>query len=388
MDEVWYQATSGMEDAWLMMTDPQGYIAKKDREKDIKTSNMKSGGSRESIELTRFEVFSTILDPTYEPLIGTAELHNKGEFVANYIKLDVQAIWLNPDAENKNAEEPVGSVEMTSCGGGTITSSGDIASCEWGNKDSTEVVAAYPTEIKFASFKFSKDGWGILDDPKVIEEGEEDEGDLYEHGGETVKIRAAYDYNYNVNVSIPIEVIPMDEYQKLLRAREITLQDFTSEYTGGPVKASINSQKQPLRNEDQSLIRVSLLNEDKGNITGISNYRITVPTILNPGPLESSSFNNAECEEGRGWLSFSGGSCTEIDEVCYIDCKYTSGGTTPEGYVYAQIERDRFRTITFLISPQDVTETQITTQIIGTASYSYRTTKDISIQVAAGPFIS
>ena len=102
-------------------------------------------------------------------------------------------------------------------------------------------------------------------------------------------------------------------------------------------------------------------------------FNITVPRILNPQTIETSTFNNPECGEGRGW--------TCDNQICYIECEYTSGYGN-----YQEMSRQKFKTVTFLIKPSDIRDTRRTTQIIGTASYSYKTTKDTSVQIAAGPF--
>ena len=374
--DMWTQAQDQMELAWLYMTDPQAAIIRQNTDKQIKQSI--TGGTKQSIELSRYELFSFVLDPDKETLLGTVELENQGEFNADYIRLELSALWKDPEDETAKLEEPIPVTIQTTCS--ENAGSGNV--CSWNertNPDGSERPAAYPTEIKFASFKI--DDWGFL--AQCCDAEAEDcetsitsciMGTKYVHGGQTVKIRASYDYNYNVNVSMPVDVIPMEEYERLLRAREIQLVELTSEYSGGPVKATIYTLRQPIRNRDTSLIRVSLVNEGNGNITEITYFTIYVPQILfgdeGPQSLDSSTFTSC-----TGWQGPDG------NNNMFITCEYT-----PDNINYPEIEHNKFRTATFTISPDSVDQTQISTSILGVASYKYRTSKDINIPIAPGPF--
>jgi len=360
---MWSQATGGMSDAWSLLTNPAGYYQKQMEMQQVKKSVVKTGGTKQSIELSRFDLFSAVLDPSHEPLLGTIELENKGEFNANYINLEIQAFWKDPVSSE---ERPVGGLEKITCSGDTgdyDSGTGPPGYCKWSG-------TTYPTEIKFSTFKFTKVWTGTKSDGSPLDLAET-VNDTYVYGGKMVKIKANYDYNYNVNVSIPIEVIPFSLYTDLLQARQITLQELTSEYSGGPVKATIYSQKQPVRNGEDSLIRVSLVNEGSGNVTSIIGFTVYVPDILEPQALESSTFET--CTEGSVFTD------SERSGFKKIFCTYSK-------FSYPKIGPNDYRTAMFLIKPTQITENRKTTSIIGIASYNYKTTKSKDIQVAAVPF--
>ncbi|MFH0929565.1 MAG: hypothetical protein V1818_04425 [Candidatus Aenigmatarchaeota archaeon] len=372
LDDMLFQAQTGMADAWLMITNPQAAIAKQQQDKQASVS--KTTGSKRSIEVSRFELFSALLDPNQETLIGNIELENSGEFNADYINLDIEAFWKRTTASNVEPETSVGSLEPITCSSDSGSPVESTDSCYWGR-------VIYPTEIKFATFKFSRDGWGELGYCCPVDAENCDTptsscspGAVYAHSGETVKVRASYNYNYNVNVSIPIDVIPLNEYYRLLQAREIKLEELISEYTGGPVKATIYCQRQPIRDGEETLIRVSLKNEGRGNITFVDDLKIYVPQILNdeqPIEIEASTFSG--CTEGD---TFGSGEIT---------CTYFSDIDNR----IPQIGPGEYRTVVFLIKPNlDGFDDQsiITRLITGVASYEYMDTKNVNIQVAIAPF--
>ncbi|MBN2203387.1 MAG: DMT family transporter [Candidatus Aenigmarchaeota archaeon] len=402
LDEMWYQATLGVSDAWLMMTNPQAYMNKQATTGQVTSSS--TGGSKSSIEVDKFKLSSSVLDPAVETLFGDINLKNKGEFNAEYINVKIQAFWKDPDAKNTAPETSVGVINDITCSGsgkdGKGTDElGSYATCEW--EGSVTRPAAYPTETAVASFSFSKGGWGVLEECCLVEELNEETNEMedvvceenpttcavgtsYIKSGNNVKVRATYDYRYNVNVSMPVDVIPYEEYERLISANQISLDEVTSEYTGGPVKATIYSREQPIRNGERSFIRVSLYNEGRGNITGIINYRIIVPVILNPENIDDGSYTFTDCSSNRGkniWSSLKSDTGEDGDEeFMYIDCEYVVDNSHPD------IERDKYRTMVFMIYPVSIKDTTKTSLIIGKASYSYRVSKDENIQVAVSPY--
>jgi len=244
---------------------------------------------------------------------------------------------------------------------GTEGEKGSTGRCEW--EDTT-----YPTEIQTISFKFNKNKW-LGDEVDLGDTITPEDYLIYEHAGETVKINLDYEFDYNVNVSIPLEVINQELYETLLKNRQITIQNVTSEYSGGPVKATIWSQGQPIRNNRESLIVISLLNEGQGNITDVIEYIIYVPEDLEPQKIEYSNFDG--CEEDDNFTSRSGKWEGYKSITCYRTRSITS---------------NNFARVSFLVKPGISSEVDRRTfDIIGLAKYTYSGTDSKSLQVANAP---
>jgi hypothetical protein len=88
----------------------------------------------------------------------------------------------------------------------------------------------------------------------------------YYFGGQSVNVKANLTYKYIVNVSLPVSVIGFQEYVNELQVGDITLQDFTSEYTGGPAKATLFTQQQPARNDIPFMVIAAIYNDGSGEI--------------------------------------------------------------------------------------------------------------------------
>jgi uncharacterized OB-fold protein len=357
---LWTQMSSGMSDAWLMLTNPMLYYQKQMQAQQASTSILTTGGKSTSVEINGFDLGGvTILDPA-ESLLGTIEIENKGEFDANRINLTLQSMWRNATLLS---ETPVGSFSKITCSGdGAATSvPNNIVGCEW-------ATTTYPAETKIVTFKLEKDDssnfpngpWGIL--------SELVNNTMYTHGGTSVKINAYIDYDYNVNVSVPVEIINNETYEKLVQAKQITLKTMESQYSGGPVKATLWSQKQPLRSGEESLIRVYIKNEGIGNITKISSYIVYVPDILNPSAVESSSFASG---------------CPETPITTFNPAPERPGYKKITCTSTVEIASSDFGKVSFYINPPaNVTFERKTFLIVGIASYSYKKTTSTSLQTA------
>jgi len=91
LGEMYEQASGGISDAWLLMTNPAAYEAAKRQEQQAKASVIKKGGTKKSIELEDFSAINYGTGtPTIDPnlfLIGSIYLKNEGEFIANNVKV-------------------------------------------------------------------------------------------------------------------------------------------------------------------------------------------------------------------------------------------------------------------------------------------------------------
>ncbi len=359
LSDYWSQAQRGMSEAWLLLTNPAEYYRIQMQKQQATKTVVKSGGTTKSIELTKFDLFPSIpgqLDPQ-EVLIGSIELENQGEYDANYIKLEVYASWRPPDEE----EQIVGSLKKVTCSGTEPTDS----SCIWDS-------VTYPQEIKLSTFVFDTSWVDELGNDLGTcknENGDCSSCDAsvcpnatYKWGGYSVYINANYTFDYSVNVSIPIEIINQSLYTKLLEAREITLQELTSQYTGGPVKATIWTQRQPYRNNEESLVVASVYNDGNGVIREISSFKIYVPKILGKPNIIGDTF----------------GSCQDPvlkNESYEIICTYEK-----------EIEPGEFKRISFLVRPNIGNEIdKKTTLVIGVVNYEYKKTSRQTLQVAPFP---
>lgn len=353
-------ATSSLGDVWLMLTNPAEYYRRQMELTQVRTSRVMEGGTYKSIEIKSFDLSSmtpSILNPYVESLLGVIDLENQGEFVADDIKLSVDATWRPTNISISEDPLSVGTLKKITCSG---QGENNIAAgtCSWSN-------VTYPGDIKEVTFIFDKDSWigdgydlGTCDPEPCTSDS------VYKYANENVKINSQVNYSYNVNVSIPVEVINQNLYERLLIAGEIRLEQLESIYSGGPVKATIWTQKQPVRNGEESLVKVSIYNEGGGTLNFI-NYSIYVPPDLHENSIEvqTSTFS----------------SCTS--EGDYINCQYIT--SLPQ---YPPIKRGEYRMVTFYIKPQ-MGEVDIrTSSIIGLVNYDYSKTRSQSLTIANSPY--
>ena len=387
---MWAQVQSGMGDTWLMLTNPMAYYNQMQQKQQATKSVVTTGGTTKSIELTRTDLFTSlsgILEPKLDPVIGSFEIQNQGEFEANSIELKIWALWQNPKDLTKQAS--TGSLITFNCSRPPYTAAtfrGGIGTCNW---DET----TYPGEIKLSTFVFNKDSWGltgVAEDPNLdicvvknpdgsdMCRGSTDEccnnlNSTYVHAGQIVRFNANITYYYNVNVSIPAEVIDWSTYANLLQAKEITLQELTSQYTGGPVKATLWSQKQPIRAGEVALFVASIYNDGGGNIIEISNFAIKIPKELGIVEKISSTFY------GSGGLTDDGCGPNRIVNPgggdAEIDCHHT--------WANHPIKPGEYKRVSFLVTPPSTMSVDRMTRLItGLATYKYIKTSSQSLTVA------
>ena len=375
VEEMFYQAQAGMSDAWLMLSNPQQYYLLQQQKQQATKSVVKSGGTIRSIELSKFDLFTTAtgyLEPQEDPLVGSIELHNEGEFEADNIALTISAIWEDP--VDPTITMSFDNFMRFECS--TPYTSNSAPLCNWG-------ATTYPNEIRLASFAFDRDAWGSLADIEPADDGDETTADMdvYVHGGETVKITADYEYNYNVNVSLPVEIIDWNRYFDLLQAREITLQEVTSQYTGGPVKATIWSQKQPIRSPESggqaesSLFVASLYNEGKGNITTVQSFKIKIPTDMVNSIGDISVLGSTFY--GPGGLSDDSCPITTEGNYYVIECEHT--------WANHPIKPGEYKRVSFFIDPKTISADIINRLLIGSAKYRYAMTDSKSLTIVNNP---
>lgn len=360
-------ATSSLGDVWLLLTNPAEYYRRQMELTQVRASRVMEGGTRRSIEITDFSIETItlgILNPYVDSLLGVVDLENQGEFVADDIKLGMDATWRPTNVSISEEPLSVGIIKRIRCSGnGTYSGENTkTGKCEW-NK------VTYPGDIKEVTFIFEKNSWigdgydlgtCIEDDTEVSCTSDS----VYKWANENVRINANVNYSYNVNVSIPVEVINQEVYERLLIAGEIRLEQLESIYSGGPVKATIWTQKQPVRNGEESLVKVSIYNEGGGTLNFV-NYDIYVPSDLRENSIEvqTSTFS----------------SCTPQGD--HLNCQYIP--SLPE---YPPIKTGEYRMVTFYIKPQMGEIDRRTSSIVGLVNYNYSKTRSQSLTIANSPY--
>jgi len=365
-------ATSSLGDVWLLLTNPAEYYRRQMELTQVRTTRVMEGGTYKSIELSAFDINPStpgILEPT-EPLLGVIDLENQGEFDANYIKLGVDATWRPIETQLDEPSKQAGRLSKITCSG---QGEPNINICTWDR-------ITHPGDIKEVTFIFDKDEWD-----SELKECENEDGDCiscsasdcpgatYTNANTNVKINAQVNYTYNVNVSMPVEVIDQSLYEKLLIAREIRLEQFESVYSGGPVKATIWTQKQPLRNGEESLVKVFIYNEAGGSLDFV-NYTIYVHPNLALGTLELATSNLNGCDEGDDFSKLSSTHPTFPDyqyKVCTHD---------------EPIEKGKYKLVSFYInSTIGANIDRRTFSIIGLVNYNYSKTRTQILTLANNP---
>jgi len=406
---MWEQVQSGMGDAWLMLTNPMAYYDQMNKKQQATKSVVKEGGTTKSIELTKKDLFTSVtgeLEPRLDPLIGSLEIQNQGEFDASTINLTLWASWTNPQQLDQIIT--TGTLDSTkfSCSKTWAVQNvnGGVGTCIWEQ-------TTYPQEIRVVNFMFNpnnnarpntwdlgsgdnlancitkdKDGNVIAGCEASVNTCEQinpvncRENATYVHSGQTLKVSVNLTYDYNVNVSIPIEVINQDKYRSLLQARQITLQELTSQYTGGPVKATLWSQKQPVRSGELSLFVASIVNEGGGTLNQIRNFTILIPQDLagrDDIELIAQTFKKKGDTEPNGCFDPSDPhpNSTLDNKYWKIECEQT----------YEPMKPGEYKRVSFFITPGNVSDRK-TSLIVGLANYEYIKTGSTSITIANAPW--
>ncbi|NIM46678.1 MAG: hypothetical protein GTN40_00770 [Candidatus Aenigmarchaeota archaeon] len=356
------QAQSGLSDSWLLLTNPQQYYLL--QQQKIQVAKSIPTGTILSLEFTGFDIYTSIpgtLEPS-EPTIGFIELTNKGEYqsdpsVFGASTLEIYATWTDPVTAKIS---DVGSITEIECGRG----SGSGSTCTWSD-------VTYPSEIEVASFIYKEDSWtnGTLDLGGQCLDVDGNPapcvpGTTYTYATTLFKVNANLTYNYKVNVSIPIDVMDTGLYMDLLKNKQIVIKELTSYYTGGPVKATLISRKQPLRSDETNIVIASLLNEGTGIIKQ-AKFVIKVPDNL------IDNLSNSD-------LYYSFDSCEVTNPSGFYVITCTHG---------RDIESQEFKRVSFFIKP-DALPADVdskTSLIVGLTDYRYLNTQSRSLQLAIAP---
>jgi hypothetical protein len=193
-------------------------------------------------------------------------------------------------------------------------------------------------------------------------------------------------YRYVVNVSLPVSAIGLDEYLKELQGGDITLQDFTSEYTGGPVKATLFTQQQPARNDIPFIVIAAIYNDGSGEILNITNFTITVYSgnVVTGVDVIGFDFRDSPpCPWSTGICKTQPDGCNpgvgtvvkDPDENYRIECSNN----------WKPLKPGEYKRVSFYVNASRVTGDKKTTLIVGQADYKYRKTTSQMLTMSNAP---
>ncbi len=426
------QASEGVEDAWLMISDPAGYYQKQLAKQKATTTQIKEEGTTKSLELLQFRAINyaegdLTIDPAI-PLIGSIVLENRGEFTAR----DIEVTMLEPrlkDPENVGGAfdddrdcwyETEGDPEdictyvplsadacvFTSCTGADEFDSERSGTCTWTAEDNKY---SDPDDKKILTFicgqhqgddkdfkRWAKSGTdyyinsckctiGDTTDPDTDCEQCIDDGGtaIYKYPDHMISIAMAYEFKYDVTMQTSVDIMDRDVYMDKLINDEIRPRPVESKYSGGPVMLSIWLQDQPLRAGETSYATISVYNSGRGKIMNGALLTVKIPVDQIPTISEGDIISTSRLDY---YLS--------ADEKYILDESHEDYGYDPEYHTIKMkldaskgyLARDDFAAFTFSFVgevPEGVIEKS--TVMIGGLDYTYQTDKELEFPVIKFP---
>ncbi len=308
LGDAFSQMQGGFGSAFSMVTNPSGYY-EQEMARQQTTANIKSGGTTKSIDVSEFSF--QINNVPEQPLVASAILENKGEFKATNIKAVLNPLMLKASTSGKGSytQHPEIPYSFTTCSGVTPEDEGaaKAAKCVW--KD-----PSYNGDMKLMTFTYGtgEANWGdlgkcICSKSKGVYKGDCPEGvdgcrtcssltntpplgsttcdktsgDVisYEYAGSSMQVGFNYSFDYIVNVSLDMQLMQGKTMEDLLMKKQIRLQDVEAQYSGGPVRASIWTQKQPVRMSEDTLAVITITNQGTGTVKKGATYVLSIPLV-------------------------------------------------------------------------------------------------------------
>jgi|GEM_PF-6534127 len=279
------------------------------------------------------------------PLIGTFTIRNAGDFVASNMWVETGDIKLKDPTKASAAHPEEAYVSISEWGNNkcifqscTGIEDKNIERCEWNE----EIFKDYKALVTFKCGSPGTDGeirnwtykYTCVDEKgntlKECVDNCDSGTKLYCHAGWFVSIPFKYGFTYSVNASAPVVVMNASVFQKKLLAKEISLEEKETKYTGGPVEIAIWTQKQPLRSGETSYGRIMIINRGEGNITSLNGtlrFNASAISISNIQVIsEYPSSKGIDCGETDNSLSFNITNGLTKDEMRY--CTFSFNATT------------------------------------------------------------
>ncbi len=369
------QMQEGFQDAFLMFSCPSCYYEEQ-LKKSQANANIKSGGTAKSIDVSEF-TFQVVNIPE-QPMLATATLQNNGEFSASNINVKLKPLQMKNKKGGLTDRLEV-SRKFVTCSG--VSPSGD--SCSWTgssyNGDAKQITFTYGAgannendwgsalgscscynsagKLKGYCLPLKKDAAGKdlpSNDPKYdstgckkcasldqkntdyLAEGSSNSCDLssgdtigYGYGGWSAVVGFDYSFDYIVNVSLDTQLMQSNTLNDLLLKKQITLRDVKAEYSGGPVKASIWTQKQPVRAGEDTLAVISIENAGTGTVIKGSSPKTCAAA---GGSCETWLPAIGSCDPGRKEIESLDCAENDIQKHCCVPETY-SGKTASADFV-------------------------------------------------------
>ncbi|MEM5785542.1 MAG: hypothetical protein QW469_03355, partial [Candidatus Aenigmatarchaeota archaeon] len=338
-------------------------------------------GSTRAIEITEFQAVNYAtgeqnINPQI-PLIGSAIIENAGEFTANNIKVTLGEIKIKDPSKVSAAHPEEGYYPLSNywgdqdnendcifetCTGGK--KSDDNKLCEWEEQE-----GIFPGYKALLTFKCGAPpdykNWNV-NYTCWDEKGNEVSCNgsykykTYKGAGYFVSIPIEYEFNYVANASLPVEIMNSSVFQRKLLAKEITLEEKQTKYTGGPVEIGIWTQKQPIRSGETSYGKLIIKNNGEGTIKSLS----------------------AELELGLGQetsvgdINIISGNCEKSEESARIIKMDLENLKSQESAIC---------TFSYVVTISDNNIERKSTIYTATVNYNYSTTHKVELQISNAP---
>ncbi|MEM5772088.1 MAG: hypothetical protein QXO19_00940 [Candidatus Aenigmatarchaeota archaeon] len=337
-------------------------------------------GSTRAIEITEFQAVNYAtgeqnINPQI-PLIGSAIIENAGEFTANNIKVTLGEIKIKDPSKVSAAHPEEGYYPLSNywgdqdnendcifetCTGGK--KSDDNKLCEWEEQE-----GIFPGYKALLTFKCGAPpdykNWNV-NYTCWDEKGNEVSCNgsykykTYKGAGYFVSIPIEYEFNYVANASLPVEIMNSSVFQRKLLAKEITLEEKQTKYTGGPVEIGIWTQKQPIRSGETSYGKLIIKNNGEGTIKSLS----------------------AELELGLGQE-------IPISNINIIsgDCEKLEGSAIKmKNLENLKSQESAICTFSYIVEISDNNIERKSTIYTATVNYNYSTTYNVELQISNAP---
>lgn len=329
LGDAWTQASSGMGSAFSMVTNPSAYYEQQMAQQQA-SANIKSGGTTKSIEVSGDFLINNVPE---QALLASATLENRGEFKATNINVTLMQMQSKGKDGRGGYSPEDAAYKFLTCSG---TKPEKIGGSEYENNCLWKE-PSYNGDQKLVTFTYGIDNkWGDNIGRCTCSIGEEEKdcpqdsnkvydcktcnvdgktcannGGIikYPYAGRTISVGFNYSFDYIVNVSLDLQLMQSETLNDLLLKKQIRLQDVEAQYSGGPVRASIWTMKQPVRANEDTLAVITILNQGTGNVKSDAEYVLTIPFVSG---MKAEDLKITE-------VSSSGINCTDIAKRNYVD---------------------------------------------------------------------
>jgi len=333
------------------------------------------------------------------PLIGTFTIRNAGDFVASNMWVKNETIQLKDPTKVSAAHPEQGYTPINDPNEGWGNNICKFESCTGTNPDvdgtcswppAGEEGGIYKDYKSLVTFKCGSPGtdgdigkweykYTCVDEKgntlKECVDNCDSGTKLYCHAGWFVSIPFKYGFTYSVNASAPVVVMNASVFQKKLLAKEISLEEKETKYTGGPVEIAIWTQKQPLRSGETSYGRLMIINRGDGKV---KNLQGTIK-FVNP---------NIKIRELKPISTYGGQiTCASIETKSESPTFPIVKEETSFSFKADELEKDKINycTFQFILDIEDTAIDSATGLFTTNITYSFEGEKRMEIQIGNAP---